>query len=579
MKNIDIFPMLSGNLCIAEKKAVLCFVSQKGVTSLKSYKLKNPLIHYKKIWFLRGLEYLIFATYYFFWGLNQFFLFANKNNSKKNKQYPILFKKSFIIIFTILLSFLLVLFLFGYLPAHLGFWIVGNNYSLFVKKLSIGLTKCLIFYIILTAFYFVPSIKNFYKFNTASNVALNEKNDKLKYHRATNFLNFMVFSLLLSYLVISLIGLNISAWLKPFANLLITLVCFSVSFEFLNLLDTKWRKFKNIILFTSWLVTSKPAQTELQTARAVLCEGNLMIENENRELINENSDGIAFSCVYSEIKDKLHSTGINDKDEADWLIASYLNVPKYEIKFINFITMQQYKDLQNLLTRRLKSEPIAKIFEYTEFYGLKIKVNNDVLTPRQETEILVEKALKIIGKEKLDILDLCTGSGAVAIALAKNTNSKIFASDISDKALNKAKENALNNNVKITFKQGDLFKSFKKKKFDIIVCNPPYIKTDDIKALQKEVKNYDPIISLDGGFDGLYFYKKIAKEAPKYLEENGKLLLEIGINQSRNVKKLLTENFINIKISKDYNGINRIIIAQKMPEKSKKRLFDKNKNK
>jgi len=573
MKKIEIFPMLSGNLCIAEKNAILCFVSQKGEMSLNSHKIKNSLIPHKNVWFLRGIEYLIFATYYFFWGLNQFFLFIKKNNFKKNKQYSIFFKKSFVITFTVLLSFLLVLFLFGYLPTHLGFWIVGGNYSLFVKKLSIGLTKCLIFYIILLALYFVPAIKNFYKFNEASNIVINEDKGKLKNHRATNFLNFMIFSLLLSYLVVSLIGLNISAWLKPFANLLITLICFSVSFEFLHLLDTKWIRFKNIILFTSWLVTSRPAQTELQTARAVLCEGNLMIENENREVINEDSEGLAFSFVYSEIKDKLKSAGIEDKDEADWLIASYLNVPKYQIKFINSITMQQYKDLQNLLARRLKSEPIAKIFEYTEFYGLKIKVNNDVLTPRQETELLVEKALKIIGKQKLNVLDLCTGSGAIAIALAKNTNFKIFASDISDKALSKAKENALNNNVKIIFKQSDLLKGFKKKKFDIIVCNPPYIKTDDIKTLQKEVKDFDPIISLDGGFDGLYFYKKIAKEAPKFLTENGKLLLEIGVNQSRNVKKLLTENFINIKISKDYNGINRIIIAQKKPEKTKKKFI------
>jgi len=618
MNNTNIFPVMAGSLCVTDKNTVICSVSKKGAISLHSYKIKSKLIPHQKIWFLRCVKFLIFATFYFFLGLNQSFLLLNnektnlknsiktkKNNLSKEKKNPgnlakksstekgkknlkklgIKFKyftsKSYVVTTVlIIIAFLCALLIFGYLSTHIGFWIFSDNTSLLVKKFCIGLSKCLIFYLLLITLYLFPAIKNFYKFNTAGNIVLNKENDKLKNHRATNYLNFVIFSLLLSYLVISLIGLNVSPWIKPLANFGIMLICFSVSYELLNLLDSKWIKFKRIILITSWLITSKPAKTELQAVRTALYEGDLMLENISRELTNEQTAGnIALSYIYSEIKDKLLQAGIKDKDEADWLIASYLNVPKLEIKFINSISKQQYKDLQKILSRRLKGEPIAKIFEYTEFYGLKIRVNKYVLTPRQETELLAEYAIKGIGENNFNVLDLCTGSGAIALAISKNTNANVFASDLSTKALEIAKENALSNGVKVDFKQSDLFQNFKKKNyFDIIVSNPPYIKTEDINSLQTEVKDFDPIIALDGGFDGLYFYKKIIKEAPNYLMPKGKIFLEVGFDQSLKVKKLLTEGFINIKIAKDYYGINRIVIAERKPEEPKKRKFFKKLN-
>lgn len=645
MKNVNMFPVLAGSLCISEKNAVICTVSKKGAISLHSYKLKNKLIPHHKVWFLRGIEFLFFASFYFFWALDKSFNLlkisnnlkkstnnkkniydnneSNVNKSGKNKEsisdksgknkenildksgknkennsekfeknqdnnlktaslkVKTALEKPYVVIAVLLVSAFLLTLFFGYLSTHIGFWIFSENTSLFVKKLCVALNKCLILYLILIALYLFPAVKNFYKFNTAGNIVLNKENDKLKNHRATNFLNFVFFSLLLSYLMISLIGLNISPWLKPLANFAIMLVCFSVSFEFLNLLDAKWIKLKKLILVTSWLVNSKPSPTEMQATRATFYEGDLMTENKNRLISdNQTTEQIALSYVYPEIKEKLLSAKITDNDEADWLIASYLNVPKLEIKFINSITKQQYKDLQKILSRRLKGEPISKIFGFTDFYGLKIKINKNVFSPRQETEILAENAIKIANTKKFNVLELCTGSGAVAIAIAKNTNANVFACDISPQALEIAKENAITNDAKIEFKQSDLFQNYKKKTFfDLVVSNPPYIKTEDINTLQTEVKKFDPVIALDGGSDGLYFYKKIIAEAPKFLSEKGKILFEVGYDQSAKVKKLLTDNFINIKIVKDFNRINRIIMAEKKPKEPKKRKFLKNKEK
>ena len=231
--------------------------------------------------------------------------------------------------------------------------------------------------------------------------------------------------------------------------------------------------------------------------------------------------------------------------------------------------MKEDKDLQKVLKRRRKGEPISKIFGYTEFYGLKILINKNVLSPRQETEILAEQAIKIteraiktIGENNFNVLDLCTGSGAIAISIKKNTIANVVASDISRKALKIAKINAENNSAKIEFVKSNLFQNLKGKQFDIIVSNPPYIESEEIKRLQTEVKNYDPKLALDGGNDGLNFYKKIITEAPKHLTPNGRILFEVGYNQSEIVKKLLTENFKDIIIVKDFNNIDRVVMAQ-----------------
>ena len=188
---------------------------------------------------------------------------------------------------------------------------------------------------------------------------------------------------------------------------------------------------------------------------------------------------------------------------------------------------------------------------------------NGVLIPRSDTEILVEEVLKIAKKED-KILDLCTGSGIIGISLAKYLQSdNIVAVDISDIALKGSKLNADNNNVNINYIKSDLFKNINEK-FDIIVSNPPYIESEVIETLTEDVKK-EPLLALDGGEDGLDFYRKISFEAKKYLNENGKIFFEIGYNQKDAVINILEKlDYKEIECIKDLAGNDRLIIASKI---------------
>ena len=161
-------------------------------------------------------------------------------------------------------------------------------------------------------------------------------------------------------------------------------------------------------------------------------------------------------------------------------------------------------------------------------------------------------------------MDLCTGSGAIAVTIDLESNSTVFASDKSKRALNVAQKNGQKLGAKVQFVQSDMFKNLKEQdKFDIIVSNPPYIPTEDIQKLDKEVKDFDPIMALDGGDDGLNFYRIIAKKAPHFLSDNGKLFLEIGYDQAKQVVNLLQNDFQDIQVIKDYDDLDRIVIASK----------------
>ena len=233
------------------------------------------------------------------------------------------------------------------------------------------------------------------------------------------------------------------------------------------------------------------------------------------------------------------------------------------------------KELENIFFEKLellkKNIPIQYIINKQEFYGYEFFVNENVLIPQPDTEILVEEVInyinsKIIGNSKVDVLDLCTGSGIIGICLKKKLESKvcIYESDVSKNALEVAKKNAERLDADITFIESDLFEKINSNlKFDIIVSNPPYIKTDVIKSLSGEVK-CEPFIALDGKEDGLYFYRKIIEEAKEYLNTNGILFFEIGYVQREEVENLFKENgYKNVYSKKDYSGNDRIVVGMK----------------
>jgi len=227
-----------------------------------------------------------------------------------------------------------------------------------------------------------------------------------------------------------------------------------------------------------------------------------------------------------------------------------------------------------VLKRRSEGEPLQYILGKSDFFGLEFKVTPDVFIPRPETEVLVEAALGYIRKAQkekpgiLNILELGTGCGCIAVSLAKSLqNVLITATDISEKALEIARKNALLNKVgkKIKFLPSDLF-YFCNRNYDVIISNPPYIPSAQIHELQPEIQ-FEPRIALDGGSDGLAFYHRIIRESVHFLKDGGLLILEIGFNQIGAVKNIFSENsreFQIIHVVTDYNKIDRVVVAKKL---------------
>lgn len=262
----------------------------------------------------------------------------------------------------------------------------------------------------------------------------------------------------------------------------------------------------------------------------------------------------------------LHARQFMDNIEAKILLKYILQKEEsYIIANANTqLTKMQENELINCINKITEGYPLQYITNQQYFMGLSFYVDENVLIPQPDTEILVETVIKIITelgiKNKFDlgnmkVLDLCTGSGAIAISIKKYLPEvQVFASDISKNALKIAQKNANNNKVKINFIESNMFENISET-FDVITSNPPYIKTEEIRKLSKQVQN-EPKLALDGGKDGLDFYKIIAKEGPKLLNKNGVILMEIGYDQGQAVTNL----FKNSKCIKDYAGNSRVVV-------------------
>ena len=263
------------------------------------------------------------------------------------------------------------------------------------------------------------------------------------------------------------------------------------------------------------------------------------------------------------VEDKLKENNIHDYLEAEWLVTLSLGKNKISEVYNMAIDQSSLSRVNEVLEERLTGKPLAYIIGNVEFYGRTFMVNSNVLIPRPETELLVESVIKEINsnKKNVKVLDLCTGSGAIGITIALETNAKVSCSDISDKAIVQASINASNLNASTLIIQSDLFDNINDK-FDIIVSNPPYIKTNDLIGLDREVRDFEPMLALDGGETGLDFYKKIINLAPEYLNKNGKLFFEIGIGQAKDIVDLMKKNFDEICVIKDYNKIDRVIYGK-----------------
>ncbi len=335
-----------------------------------------------------------------------------------------------------------------------------------------------------------------------------------------------------------------------------------LSYELLKALaktKSAWVKpFKVPGLLLQRITTREPNDKMLEVAIAAF---NTVMEMDLNPEIPEKSFNIAKTRreVTNEISAKLKENGIEEQAEAEWIVSITLGVKRDQVYTDQIIPPADIRKIKKIVKERVTGRPLWYCIGDTEFYGHKIKVDERVLIPRPETELLVYNALDYLDERKR-VLDLCTGSGAIAIAIKKERNPIVTAVDKSMDALDLAKENAKINDVDIKFVWSDMFSALEGRKFDLIISNPPYIKSQDIKTLQTEVKDFEPIMALDGGEDGYDFYKIIAEQASEHLNADGVLLLECGIGQASEIAKMLT-GFKSVEIIKDYEYTDRIIKA------------------
>lgn len=386
---------------------------------------------------------------------------------------------------------------------------------------------------------------------------------------------FLFLVMIVSILVFSLANVAVAKWLYTsndklngvirFAfKLLLLPVVAGVSYEILRLLAKTKSKifyiFKWPGLLLQRLTTREPEDGMIECAIVAF---NTVLQMDADPTIPERVFATSgkMSALLKNTKRRFAAQGI-DGEDAEWIFALTLNIPKSAVATEErIIKAAQAKEIIKIADERLTGKPLWYIIGDTDFCGYTIKVDERVLIPRPETEELV---MLVVGaaEEGQSVLDLCTGSGCVAIATYKelekyNRKVKMTAVDISAEALELAKQNAERNDAEIVFVQSDLFTRLRGR-FDIIVSNPPYIPSKDIDGLQREVKDYEPRLALDGGEDGLDFYRKIAKEAPKYLNRGGMLIFEVGEGEAQQVVKLF-KNSSYAMIIKDFNGVDRYV--------------------
>jgi len=384
--------------------------------------------------------------------------------------------------------------------------------------------------------------------------------------------SFIVFVVVMSIILMMILDIICAAckfdlflkkwWLRALLKIACLPLTAGLSYEMLMLMANSnfvlFRPFKWLGKQFQRLTTREPDNDMCQVA---ITSFNAVLQMDADENIPEVKFPEAIS--FEEFKTQLKQSGILEqigKQDFDWLVCSVLNIKKTDLLKDFKIPFGWSVRLTKMSERLAVGEPWQYVVGNVEFYGRTFAVSRDVLIPRQETELVCEQLIKRLNK-KSTLLDLCCGSGVIGITAALETGASVTLADVSPEALKIAKQNAKKNKAKVDIIRSDMFKNMYGK-CSAIVCNPPYIETDVIDTLDDSVKNYEPHLALDGGSDGLAFYRILAKQAPKHLVKNGLLVLEIGYNQGDSVKALLESEF-DVEVMKDYGGNDRIVIATK----------------
>lgn len=390
-----------------------------------------------------------------------------------------------------------------------------------------------------------------------------------RYHDrcGTSFLVFVVVLSVILMMVLDIICMSVEFtafqekwWLRALLKIALLPVTAGLSYEMLMLLARS-----NFILFRplKWfgkqfqkLTTKEPDDSMCEVAIAAF---NQVLAMDADTTIPEEHfpDPISLE-EFSKVVESSYMAQSMGHNDTQWLLSAILKVKKDKLKPTLKIPFGWTLRVQRMDERVKNGEPLAYVLGNTEFFDHTFVVDKNVLIPRLETELVCEKLLQNL-PNGAKLLDLCCGSGVLGITAALNKQAKVTLADLSKEALKVAKRNAKLNKVRADIVHTDMFQNIKGK-FDAIVCNPPYIPSQDIATLDESVRNYEPIMALDGGADGLDFYRILAEQAPSYLEKNGLLVLEIGYNQGNDVVALLSEKF-TVELLQDYSSNDRIIVA------------------
>ncbi len=380
---------------------------------------------------------------------------------------------------------------------------------------------------------------------------------------------FMFIVMLVSVVIFSIVGIfepymqSLGVWKTVilFASRIILLpIVMGISYEMLKTMA----KYDNIVvrifkfpgLMLQKLTTKQPDDSMVECA--ITAFNTVMAMDADPTIPEKRFDTKKpYEKVRAEIKTMLKGV---DESDIDWIFCEACGVKRSQLAGLTHIRQLEYEKAVEFAKKRQKGEPLWRVFGNVDFDGYDIAVTPDVLCPRPETEYLAQKAIELSTGDSA-VLDMCAGSGCISIAIAGEVSCKVTACDISQDALDVAKRNASLNGVedKITFVCGNMFEIVDGK-FDIIVSNPPYIPSKDIARLDKEVRDYDPHIALDGGEDGLDFYRIFADKAAEYLNDGGYLILEVGVDQADSVVDML--NGYDCEVVKDLQGIDRIVVAR-----------------
>ncbi len=481
---------------------------------------------------------------------------------------------------SVIIGLALAVFLFIFMPQQLRVWIVGKDANPWAKNFIEGGFKLLIFIGYLFLCSLLKDVKRTFMYHGAEHKTIScyEKGLPLTPENAAKCTRvhnrcgttFLVFVMVISIIVFAcfesvLVSFDIplSGFLRVVCKIALLPLVAGLSFELLKFLaKTECPLFfplKAPGLLLQRLTTKEPTADMLEVA---ITSFNAVLEMDADESIPEKKFVVAQkrSVLTEATAEKLALNGITEKAEAEWIVSIVLGVKRDRVYDDTLVKPCDVEKINAITEERITGRPLWYCIGNADFYGYTIKVDERVLIPRPETELLVEKALPYCNSEK-KVLDLCTGSGAVAIAINKKSGALVCASDNSTDALALAEENAKINNAEIQFIKSDLFEELKGCEYDVIISNPPYIESAVIETLQKEVKDFEPHVALDGGADGLDFYRIIAKKAKKHLTKGGVLLLECGDGQAGKVAELLKQ-YKNIQIIKDLEGIERIVKAE-----------------